>query len=198
MEEAEGPLPEPDTTGAHDPKILNYGGVGAKLHVQMESDDQADNVNLAGGANIAYTPMTAFDGSFLQPPSVMLAFEYVKPQEDDAREALDAEKSAFPRLRAALLWNWHPGEKVFGGNAYLKNLAFRFHYRYFKEYYQPAAWELQNYDDYDQYDFVFRYIFPNTGLKRFEIREIYAGFTTGSLIAHVDDDDRFTIGITMQ
>lgn len=199
MKEADGPPPAPDTTDElPDLKAYDYGGISAKIHAQVETDDEADNVNLVGGTQFVYTPMSAFNDCFMPPPSVLLAFEYVKPQKDEARELLDAEESTFPRLRAAILWNWAVGEKLAGGNSYLKNLAFQFHYRYFKEFEQPAVWEGQDFDKYDQFDYRLRYILAHTQRTYFELREIYVGCTTGRLIANTEDDDRFIVGVTLQ
>ena len=199
MKEADSlpPMPGEETT-IEDPRAYAYGRLGLNLLGRVETDENANNVNFTGGITAAYAARDAFSDLFLPPPSLAFIYEYVKPYEAEAREALGVDDASFPRLRLSLLWNWSFGEKIAEDTAFFKQLALQIHYRYAKEFNQPTAWKQAGFDEYDQIDARLRYIYSIVQIKKIGIREIYVGYSSGRLIAHTLDDDRILFGIVIQ
>ncbi|MFH1097981.1 MAG: hypothetical protein V1749_10860 [Candidatus Desantisbacteria bacterium] len=101
------------------------------------------------------------------------------------------QASDFSRLNNTILWNWPFYKKD-------KNMCFQFLYYYFKEFNQSTTWKDQGFDKYDQFNYRLRYIFPFTQCERFDIREIYIGYTSGRQIAHTKDAESIIIGVRLQ
>ena len=177
----------------------NYGTMKIKGNIRVESDDNGGNFNIAGGIVFIYDSYGAFKKEIpFQLPSLLLAFEYVDTQNENARDALGVGGSSYPRFRGALLWNLYIGEMLFKNRKYAKNTALQMHYRYFKEYDQETPWTDRNYDKYDQYHIKGIYNFPHTEIKKLGLRNMFIGYSSGRQIAHEEDDERIYIGITLQ
>ncbi len=191
-------LPQDPNDVKDNVKKYDYGRIYLTAHGQGETDDNADNLNIADGGSFTYTTGSAFRNSIFAPPSFGVAYEYVNPERAVARDAIAADDSAFPRLRAFALWSWAFGEKFASGVPIVKNCQLQIRYHYAKEFNQPAAWIAAGYDEYDQFDASIRYLFEAPKRDGFGLREIYAGYSTGRQIAHAQDDDRILIGVLLQ
>lgn len=176
----------------------NYGGISLNAQAQVETDDDASNVNLVGGAELVYSSYGAFKKFFLSIPSCGVAYEYVEPTEAETRDQLGADTSSFPRMRSFVLWNWEVGQKLAADVMFMEHLAIQVHYRYAREYEQSDAWKNKGYDEYDQITAKLRYNLPADKRATFRIREIYAGFSSGRQLAQAEDDDRILLGILIQ
>ncbi len=176
----------------------DYGRLYLTAHARAEADDNAENLNVAGGGDLTYTPGNAFAKRLIALPSLGVSWEYVKPERTAAREAVGADASAFPRMRAFALWNWSFGENLASRVPIVQNCHLRLHYRYAREFDQPEAWVNAGFDTYDQFDAVLRYL-PDAAKRRgLGLREIYAGYAVGRQIAHAEDDGRILVGILLQ
>ncbi len=186
------PVPDPS------PKDYNYGKLGLKGIVLAEADENAENTNLTGGIECAYSAVGAFKKWLVPLPSLWLNLDYVSPLNADVRKALGLDTSAFPRFRGALLWSWDFGADLWSENPIGKQLAFQLHYRYAKEFDQEDAWKALGFDEYDQINLKLTYRFQSKSVKTWGLRDIYAGYTTGRFIAHEEDDNRVYLGVTLQ
>ncbi|MDY6952292.1 MAG: hypothetical protein SWE60_12325 [Thermodesulfobacteriota bacterium] len=197
VEEADGLPPLPGEVQKSSFKY-NYGGIRLKAHAQAETDDDADNVNLVGGAELVYSSLGAFKDPVIPLPSFGVTYEYVGPTETEARDRLGADTSSFSRMRAFVLWSWDFGGKLAGSVPFVKHLGLQAHYRFAKEYDQPEVWKAARYDEYDQASAKLRYLFPHGKRETLGLREIYAGFSSGRQLAHAEDDDRILLGVLIQ
>ena len=198
VEEADGPPPGPDAV-INSPMAYDYGKMGIRLQTQIETDDTASNVNWLGGGVLTYAaPPGAFDQWLPPLPALLIAFEQVKPQNDDARKALNVDDSSYPRFRGVILWNWAVGQTLTDTNTVIRNLHLQLHYLYFKEFDQTDIWKAKEYDEYSQINTRVRYLLPHDKRKLFAIREIYVGYSDGRQIDYAQNDSRVLMGITLQ
>lgn len=181
-----------------DPILYNYGAVGLKAHFRGETDENADNVNLAAGIECAYSAFGAFQDRLLPLPSAWVALDYVAPQNAEARRTTGVDSSPYPRFRAGVLWNWPFGATLFPESPLGKALAFQLHYRYTRAFDQPGPWKDRQFDAYDQVDMRLFYHFAWPDVQRFGLRNLFLGYSSGRQIPHAANDNRVIFGITLQ
>jgi len=196
--------PNPNELIQNDPENGNdeifkyhHGGIRLNAQAQVETDDDAENMNLAAGFEFVYSSYGAYK-PYKYLPTFGFAYEYVNPTETEARDRLGADTSNFFRLRAFALWDWDIGNKLASNVSFVKNLNMRVRYRYAKEYDQSDMWKSEGYDEYDQTTAQLRYILPADKRKAFGLKEIYIDYSSGRLLPQAENDNRILLGVLIQ